>query len=775
MTESNADSLDVSANSRYDFLIPASYQTLTSSPEDNMNVSNIAQNSKGTKERAQFCDNNCESNCGSPCDWSIDPAKKTPCLLASDKFNTSTPGEGRSRKHITRACLECRKRHVRCDGQLPVCKKCSDNNRECSYVPSNRGGVRIPRKKLQQEVEVNNDGTNSAVAVEAKPFHANANAMSSCGIMTISSMSPDMRNTTNDGRSSPGFEYGVSAIDRGEEMKFDNTQKPAQELQGVIDGVVALSPYLSSNQTSSHLDSPDNTFQHSNSSYSYDSYSATPTADLLNIELPANEIINIYYASFHHRHPILPAKRDIVNYLDATKGTELIQVMGFIAHLLTSSGPPQADDIFLRIQVVKAAIDQAPEDLVKLQSAVLLSIVAHLCTDNATSIELRTWFFDLCYRVLSDFALSTHATDGTTNAHVNLLSSWRTSQVDKSLLAELVAKIFHEVFFLDIMFSIITRGQPSPFVVSNLMDSIPIDDVPEFAYKCRFRTMKVVRSIMMALTSMGSSIQSSVEFTKLEALVTTFQGLMSDELEDESQAFPPLLDDLGNVDDGIHQSIIMLNFASILLHFPFSSLYQNKLPSYVQCTDDSAPIVHVQSTHLSKQRTIVSTRRCIQAANNIIQIVTDIGSSQTPLRTPLYSCSLAMAMLVHMKAYHWLTRPSSTNKQPRMDETRRLQEIGLYEAYIKLENSSLSMFGSKWIISNKLNASLCNVMFTVLPELYEKVVETEIRPKRKAEEPLVEKDCWMKNLRFDETTALTQPSLDIFDQLFDLDTMAPEQ
>lgn len=769
--------------SPYDLFQSMDRQTSSSSPEDfNINSTNTPTSS-GSKEMIEFCDANCEANCGTPCEWAQERAKSKAAgpLVGMDALNPSTTSDGRPRKHIRRACLECRKRHVRCDGVLPVCKKCSDNNRECNYVPSHRGGVRVPRKKLQQLQEENEENQKEPLQQQPQPEKLQT---TSIGATPPAKVRPSMLASPCMIPIAPSSEPLHTSYVRGDSsisepslpnfanmLPFETGQESSHEIQEVINGVVALSPYNSSNHTSSHLSSPENTFQHSSSSYSYDSYIPTPTSDLSTSDMSTGEIINIYYSLFHHRHPILPPKTAIVGYLESTKGNELLKVMSFTAFILSSTGTPPIDEIFQRLQVARTAIEQAPEDLVKLQSAVVLSIVSHLCTDNNTSISLRTWCFDVCYRILSGYSLSSPASDVPFSKEpaipVDLLSSWRTQQVDKRLFSDLFSRVIHEIFFLDIIFAVITRGKLSPFVNSNLIDSIPIKDVPGFAYRCRFRTMKVVRSISSSLASLGSGIQSSLEFTRLEALVTTFQGFMSDNLADMSQGFPHLMDDFGNVDDGVHQSIMMLNFSAILLHFPFSSLYQNKLPSYVQCTEDSAPIVSIKNAPLSRQRTVVSTRQCIQAANNIIKVVTDIGSSNISNRTPLYSCSVAMAMLVHMKAYHWLTRPGSDLK---MDETLRIQEIGLYEAYVKLESNSLQMFGAKWILPNKLNTSLCNVMFNVLPELYESVIETEIRPKRKAEDPLVEKDCWMKNLQLDDSN-MAKPSLDIFDQLFDLDTM----
>ncbi|KAK2018376.1 hypothetical protein LZ32DRAFT_625157 [Colletotrichum eremochloae] len=39
------------------------------------------------------------------------------------------------------ACLPCRSRHVKCDGQRPQCKRCVSASTECRYAPSRRGGL----------------------------------------------------------------------------------------------------------------------------------------------------------------------------------------------------------------------------------------------------------------------------------------------------------------------------------------------------------------------------------------------------------------------------------------------------------------------------------------------------------------------------------------------------------------------------------------------------------------------------------------------------------
>ena len=46
-----------------------------------------------------------------------------------------------SGKRISLACLPCRNKHIRCDGAKPICKRCTEGDRQCSYAASRRGGL----------------------------------------------------------------------------------------------------------------------------------------------------------------------------------------------------------------------------------------------------------------------------------------------------------------------------------------------------------------------------------------------------------------------------------------------------------------------------------------------------------------------------------------------------------------------------------------------------------------------------------------------------------
>lgn len=71
------------------------------------------------------------------------------------------PEAQRDRLTVPSACVACRSKHLKCDGQSP-CSRCSSSELECVYVRSRRG-FKGPRKKLAAQTPATStlaDGTN---------------------------------------------------------------------------------------------------------------------------------------------------------------------------------------------------------------------------------------------------------------------------------------------------------------------------------------------------------------------------------------------------------------------------------------------------------------------------------------------------------------------------------------------------------------------------------------------------------------------------------------
>lgn len=865
-----------------------------------------------------------------------------------DNYNPQTTSDGKPRKHIRRACLECRKRHIRCDGGLPVCIKCHDNNRSCHYVESHRGGLRIPKNKQKLLNGI-------PIDVPKKPFvyaspcmldtilsNVSTSATTDSSIPLIKFEKVDKKNrSTNDFSTTSTYttdfqqdkpNTGNQIINHKifKDLETNNNfsqHNPAQQ-DNISQGVTLRSLYrqneqisftpdifnkntvstlinnsnnknileipsydtnsfdrkplnsentinsnpnkLSDSVSSHNLNSSKDLNVNNHSSYENNhlSNNSTSTNGIDPRTMPFDTIVDIYYSSFHTRHPLLPPQNKFYSYIQSVRPSktqdestmdanasdprldnELVMAMAYVSHDFALTRPPNLEQLAPYITHVFQAIQRAPDDIIKVQAALIFLLGAHLATENLVSAALREWLFNFLYDKLSIYNYSTPIPDtncfvmsaqcrkekfldesdtigsSTLNIPVSLFLSSRSENLDTKLVEDAIIRSVHEAFVLDVMFSLIGRTPLSRFSESGVVDTIPVVNVNGFAYSARYRTVKVARSILQTLSTVGSGLQSSSVFSRLEALITTFQGFLQEGgnnfdptkhhsgcTENDSVQFPPLVNDFGIIDDGIHQAIIVINFAAIILHFSFSNLYQNRIPSYVECINSSDCSIGIpQNESLNSHRATMCTKKCIEAANNLVQIISDVGIQQVCERTPLFSCALSMAMLVHMKAYHWLvisinsppagilgkeTVQKLTGEMPGTatwdsfrnpsshhhhhpdnggaittmsseNEATRQSEINLYESYIKMESSTLQLFSKRWVLPGKLNTSLCNVMFSVLPELYERTVEIKIRNKRKAREDgeyeypnpvqkdkVIERDCWMKNLNLDSIAGI---------------------
>ncbi|KAK9237320.1 hypothetical protein V1525DRAFT_404438, partial [Lipomyces kononenkoae] len=92
---------------------------------------------------------------------------------------------------VSAACLACRSRHLKCDAGIPACQRCRQNNRECVYVKSRRGWKATTTKD-----------SGSAITGTTKRRIESEDGLSfdsfSSGQSTSSNMSPTTSSVQND-------------------------------------------------------------------------------------------------------------------------------------------------------------------------------------------------------------------------------------------------------------------------------------------------------------------------------------------------------------------------------------------------------------------------------------------------------------------------------------------------------------------------------------------------------------------------------------------------
>lgn len=604
----------------------------------------------------------------------IDSPEKDSQASHSDPATSSAKDRDRPRKHIQRACLECRKRHVKCDGVLPICQKCAENNRSCTYIPSQRGGARFSQRKLKSRMQRQEQDQQLQEQLSQQQRllpHQETQQDPDPSLETVAMESVCTSGCNSDSsiRDDPLIQESSCIFAR--------------------DGSPSTAEIITLNQNLGVIDT-------------------VPNQTLICLILP-NEILNTYYTKFHHRHPFLPARAQLELYIDTAP--ELLAAMGILVQVLLAPKMMTASDLAQPLRKARKALSNSTDDLIKVQASLLLTLISFMSSDTVTSFELRAWCSNICYRALTEAS----AEEG---GYSNVLSSWRTLAIENILYKELLTKAIHEVFFVDVMLSITSRKGFSLFVQSNVIDEVPIEDYPGFAYKCRLRTLKMVHTIVTSLDVFGSGKLTNpcAEFLRLESLVSMFQSLLdqvqqvADVSTPSDPNIPYLVDAYGNVDDGVQQAIMVLNFSAIVLHFPISGLSRTKMPSFLNQS------LNFRYCNCPKaQESPLSAGRCIRCATNIICIATMIGKPQITERTPFYACCIAMSLVVHFEIY------LSLSQKPDLTDSEEVNRC-MYSDHIKLGLEGLQRFSATWGHANKLYASICELMQNGSPSYYMQLV-----------------------------------------------------
>lgn len=220
--------------------------------------------------------------------------EREPDAEASQRSSGGKTGspKGGSGSRVSLACLACRSRHVRCDAKKPRCNRCCEENKECSYTKSRRGG--LDRAALAAR------RTQIAALTAAK----NGGHLSPAGSVDETSSTPDVFT----GR--------------------DDSQASLDVLGDSLMGNQPLDPSL--------FTPPDDSWSTSSVVH--------PTSDLQSIDITKDAYIDAYYNCFHRYHPCVLPRRFFEQYLqNPTRQDELkplVYMMRFVGSIYLSSHQP---------------------------------------------------------------------------------------------------------------------------------------------------------------------------------------------------------------------------------------------------------------------------------------------------------------------------------------------------------------------------------------------------------------------------------------------------
>lgn len=630
----------------------------------------------------------------------------------SESTTEHTSASRSTGKHVSRACLQCRSRHLKCDGNLPKCNRCTKGGKECSYVKSNRGGSR------KKGVKKSNQTTSS---VEPAPHP---------GDIEISSLPCSSGSGKEHGPCPNGHDKSTCGF--------------------LNDGSLTQLPCTSKDKR--HIDDPSarTTVGIERNSH------AQPAQKILTQQFNVSTIVHNYYTKFHKSHPVLPPLSEINDFLTLSDNPkELLSVMKVIGDGYTSSIYSKNINAVFDIAIeISDYINHSTKDVISLQTLILLSLLCHISALHDLSTTLRKQAIELAIKLdinnldIDTFAgedINGHYVKGsqsnTSNltalgltpngsssdeVNINFFNTKRVRALSEFTLKESARRSFWELFFLDIIIGCADGKTLSTLASADCFVKFPsTPSKKEFDYETRSSTSKLVDEAVRLNNYIFSNMSIGQQYMKLTASLSNWELKFSNP---DFYKIPYLVDENGVVNEGIHQGIIMLNYAKIFTHRPLSFLWRSDVPRNLKCVeflsdqlnknDDNCQDLPNQKDMINSRK-IIETRKTIDAANLIAKTLIDTNPVDILKRTPLSACSLAFAGLVHLSAYLWSTQIINSKDQTQNQPAPG--DLNIYEEYMKLELSGIYQISSHFYLSSKIANYLMETVAKLLPNLHKKI------------------------------------------------------
>ncbi|CRG86591.1 hypothetical protein PISL3812_03601 [Talaromyces islandicus] len=527
------------------------------------------------------------------------------------------------------ACLTCRQKHLKCDGQQPVCGRCMSNQLICEYTPSRRG-YKGPSKKRRADPPPPTD-----------PMQMMADPR----LFALDSSNPEIPSSWNIPSNSVGPTIPAAQTTPPE---MGQTPRPS----GIQpEAVTARSPLT-----------PD-----SSSVVSSDGY-----------------LVDVYYSNFHAAHPILPPLHKLYRYCPPHYLEQVIKFVG--AHFTTAASPET-----YRPSVVAEVVDQPPSPE-KVQALLLLTIVLHSRNEREEAGSILAQAMDLAYEIgLHRRSFAETVGESDPMREESLRRTWWELFVIEGMLTALgVRSVFTaNTIPLEVPLPCEERTYQdgvlfplaSPPTIAQFDDRVFADEDIDFSsFSYRIEAVRILGRVV-SLSEMVTGQQELVESVDAR-IVSWFHHLPESKME-------LMLAD-GTVDEMMFQAKMVVNGASIYLHFPRSDLLSSPaVAAEVICGHSGLCLMPAFSHHSHAMK-------AVKAASEISNLAA-IRMPETK-HTPFFICALVLSSIVQLAAY---SVKAGQVPDPRRD--RLSLTVGVFRS-----------LGKTWAISQSVNRQIRAVARDVL-------------------------------------------------------------
>ncbi|KIW15417.1 hypothetical protein PV08_05463 [Exophiala spinifera] len=518
--------------------------------------------------------------------------------VENDSGTSTSVSKSRSKPPSLLACIPCRRSHLKCSGEKPLCKRCADRNGDCFWVDSRRGYREF--RKNQPERSTRNDAIfNESQTPHPEPPFVDEADTSEIRTLTYDELFPD----------------------------------------DLVDPMLATMPLELQTLPGPRAEG-DSPGGHSDSTMSLPRETRS-----LGVVRAGDDLIELFYKHFYPCHPFVAPKK---MYLDDP--SILPRPLRVVIHYLASHYVPGTNQTALGNAAKCIFAEDVPDDGFKVQGLLLYAMTCFARFAQKEGAQALSQAIEIALRIgmnRQSFAIQHGRNDPTVQEMWR--RTWWTLFVIEGTAVVMGGQ--SQPFQLYSTFNDVPlpgddedyndlRASPLPRSISDLRDRIISEDT--YAYSS-FAYVVEATYILGSVLALGPDT-FAVTDPQVEAIDASITNYFL--------SLPPgkreIVGQCGRVDECLLMAHLLANWAAISLHRPRSSLTFIRNHYRTTCT-------RAEAAGLPALAYSSHTAKALRAANNIISLATVQHSmSYAP---PVLVCGITTAATVHLPAYGLIDRP----------------------------------------------------------------------------------------------------------------------